>query len=102
MNNNINNEFDNKMSQIIYYQLALENYEDLTGNHLNYLNTTHKKLGELRKNKNIWEEKKKIQIANDILEEFKNAVNKVGKNNFTFFNDIVIEYTGPNLLSKIN
>ena len=44
MNNNINNEFDNKMSQILYYQLALENYEDLTGNHLNYLNTTHKKL----------------------------------------------------------
>lgn len=30
MNSNIKNEFDNKMSQILYYQLALENYEDLT------------------------------------------------------------------------
>ena len=79
MNNNIKKEFDNKMSQILYYQLALENYEDLTGNHLNYLNTTHKKLGELRKNKNIWEEKKKIQTANDILEEFEMLLTKLVK-----------------------
>lgn len=61
MNNNIKNEFDNKMSQILYYQLALENYEDLTGNHLNYLNTTHKNLESLEKTKTFGRKKRKYK-----------------------------------------
>ena len=52
MNNNINNEFDNKMSQILYYQLALENYEDYTHNFSKSLHNTWDKLSYLRKNVN--------------------------------------------------
>ena len=88
------------MSQILDYQLALENYEDLRGEDLDYLIPTHKRLGELRQNRKIWDDEKKIKEATKILQVFQDTVEKLGKENFTFYEGGSVAYTGPFLTSR--
>lgn len=66
------------------------------GNKLDYLSSTQNKLRELRKNINVWNESKKDEQINQILTEFKAAIKKTGKENYTYYEDNSIEYTGPN------
>ncbi len=88
------------MSQILDYQLALENYEDLRGEDLDYLIPTHKRLGELRRSRKIWNDEKKIKEATEILQVFQDTVEKLGKENFTFYEDGSVAYTGPFLTAR--
>ena len=46
--------FQELMKQNLRYQLALESYTDDTNQEIRFLNATWKKLGILRRNKNIW------------------------------------------------
>ena len=88
------------MSHILDYQLALENYEDLRGEDLDCLDSTFEKLHELRQNRKIWDDEKKIKEATEILQVFQDTVEKLGKENFTFYEDGSVAYTGPFLTSR--
>lgn len=94
------NEFEQKMSKILYFDLALENYEDLTGNRLEELDENFEKLKLLRQNRNFWSEDVRLREANNILDNFNKIIEDIGTNNFTFYDNGAVEYTGPNLVSK--
>ena len=80
------------MKQILRYQLALEDYELDTGNELDLLMTTWRKLDIFRKKKKNWSLEKQIQEAEIIQEDFKKVVNEIGKEHFVFYDDGDINY----------
>lgn len=80
------------MKQILRYQLALEDYELDTGNELDLLMTTWRKLDIFRKTRKNWSLEKQIQEAEIIQEDFKKVVNEIGKEHFVFYDDGDINY----------
>ena len=80
------------MKQILRYQLALEDYELDTGNELDLLMTTWRKLDIFRKTRKNWSLEKQIQEAEIIQEDFKKVVNEIGKEHFVFYEDGDINY----------
>lgn len=80
------------MKQILRYQLALEDYELDTGNELDLLMTTWRKLDIFRKTRKNWSLEKQIQEAKIIQEDFQQVVNEIGKEHFTFYDDGDINY----------
>lgn len=78
--------------QNLRYQLALESYVDNTGDEIPLLIETWKKQGELRKNKNEWSNDRQLVEAKIIQDNFQKIVEKIGKENFIFYDDGDINY----------
>lgn len=78
--------------QNLRYQLALESYVDNTGDEIPLLIETWKKQGELRKNKNEWSNDRQLVEAKIIQDNFQKIVERIGKENFIFYDDGDINY----------
>lgn len=85
-------EFEKNMSKILYMQLAFEDYCDNTGNEPELYIKINEKTKQLREQKNQLDENTKIKISLDILEQYEDLLNIVGKEKFIFYKDGSIEY----------
>lgn len=80
------------MAESFRYQMALENYLDNTGKDEELINEVWEKQAKVREAKFHEPEDKLVEMAKELLEEFKKVVEKVGKENFTFYEDGDLEY----------
>ena len=85
-------EFEKNMSKILYLQLAFEDYCDSIGNEPKSYIQINEKTKQLREQKNQLDENTKIKISLDILEQYEDLLNTVGKEKFIFYKDGSIEY----------
>ena len=77
---------------ILYLQLAFEDYCDSIGNEPELYIQINEKTKQLREQKNQLDENTKIKISLDILEQYEDLLNTVGKEKFIFYKDGSIEY----------
>lgn len=85
-------QLENNKRQLLRLQLALESYEDDTGEDLQLLKETNlelKKFREIQQNISIEDQ---INITNKIIEKYNEIINIIGKDKFIFYDDGDINY----------
>ena len=86
-------ELNKNMREIYYLDLALQGYELHTGVALTELIETINNLNYLRTKRDELDNEKKLELTKIILKGQNNAVDIIGKDKFSFYDDGVIEYT---------
>ena len=100
MGEKIKEEFEKNMSRILYLQLAFEDYCDHSGNEPELYVQINEKTQQLREKKDQIDEKEKIKISLDILKQYEDLLNIVGKEKFIFYEDKSVEYKWDDNLLK--
>ena len=85
-------ELNKNMREIYYLDLALQGYELHTGVALTELIETINNLNYLRTKRDELDNEKKLELTKIILKGQNNAVDIIGKDKFSFYDDGVIEY----------
>lgn len=95
-------EFNNNMADILDIQLALENYQDNTGEKIPLLNETFLELKNLRQTKNDLSEGDLVKLSNEILMKLNKVLDVAGREKFIFYEDGGIGYKWDNSLLRRN
>lgn len=85
-------QLENNLRQLLRLQLALESYEDDTGEKLQLLNETNLELKNFRKNKENISSEEQINITEKIIEKYNQIIDIIGKDKFVFYDDGDINY----------
>ena len=75
-----------------YASLALENYEDNTGTNNKIIEDAWDLLSQYRKTKDSLSITERIEFAKKISEKLDLAINEIGREEFIFYDDGVINY----------
>ena len=86
------NDFEANMSKIFYLDLAFESYEDDIHTSIPFLNKICNDINYLRKNKELLKDNEKLKMSQNILSDFNQLLDMVGREKFYFYDDGVIEY----------
>ena len=78
--------------KILKGSLAIESYEDFTGNSLDLSDRVFKELSEYRKNKPNMTEEELLKASYELVEKFNILFDKIGKEKFIFYDDGDVEY----------
>ena len=87
-------QLENNKRQLLRLQLALESYEDDTGEKLQSLNETNLELKNFRGTKQNLSSEEQINITDKIIEKYNQIIDIIGKDKFVFYEDGDINYIG--------
>lgn len=85
-------QLENNKRQLLRLQLALESYEDDTGEKLQSLNETNLELKNFRGTKQNLSSEEQINITDKIIEKYNQIIDIIGKDKFVFYDDGDINY----------
>ena len=85
-------QLENNKRQLLRLQLALESYEDDTGENLQLLNETNLELKRFREIKENISREEQINITDKIIEKYNQIINMIGIDKFVFYDDGDINY----------
>lgn len=85
-------ELENNKRQLLRLQLALENYEDDTGENLQLLIEANLELKKYRETKQNLSREEQINITEKIIEKYNQIIDIIGKDKFVFYDDGDINY----------
>lgn len=83
---------ENNLRQLLRLQLALESYEDDTGEKLQLLSETNLELKKFRETKQNLSREEQINITEKIIEKYNQIIDIIGKDKFVFYADGDINY----------
>ena len=86
------NEFDQNMCEVLEIQLALESYQDNTGNHIELIDEAFFEIANLRKIKLELTESEKFKKSQELLVKLHRVLDQIGKEKFVFYDDGDIGY----------
>lgn len=86
------NEFKSVSGLILEHKLALENYEDFTGNRVDSFHKLEAKWREIKENLSQYTENENVAKAQEILKENQATIKAVGSEHFLFYADGSVEY----------
>ena len=92
--------FNKNMSKILDIQLALESYQDNTGENTELVNEAFDKISILRANKNTFSTEELIKKSNELLLFLNEVLDVIGRKKFIFYNDGGIGYEWNKSLLK--
>lgn len=85
-------KLENNKRQLLRLQLALESYEDDTGENLQLLKETNLELKKFRETQENISNEEQINITDKIIEKYNQIINMIGKDKFIFYDDGDINY----------
>lgn len=85
-------KLENNLRQLLRLQLALESYEDDTGEKLQLLSQTNLELKNFRETKQNLSSEEQINITDKIIEKYNRIIDIIGKDKFVFYDDGDINY----------
>lgn len=83
---------ENNLRQLLRLQLALESYEDDTGENPQLLKEANLELKKFRETKQNLSSEEQINITEKIIEKYNQIIDIIGKDKFVFYNDGDINY----------
>jgi hypothetical protein len=93
-------EFDNNMSKVLDIQLALENYQDNTGENTDLINKAFSEISILRKSENELSEEERLNSSKNLLIKLNKLLDEIGREKFIFYDDGDIDYIWKHINSK--
>lgn len=88
-------KFKRNSNRNLNYSLALESYADYSGNNEVYKDIAFTKLKEFRKNKQVMSENELLQVSEELIVLFDGLVERIGKENFTIYEDGNVNFNWP-------
>ena len=85
-------EFNENMSKVLDIQLALENYQDNTGQNTNLINEAFGAIATLRQKKTEMVEEERLMASIELLNKLNNVLDVIGREKFIFYEDGGIGY----------
>ena len=85
-------QLENNKRQLLRLQLALESYEDDTGENLQLLKEANLELKKFRETKQNLSGEEQINITEKIIEKYNQIIDIIGKDKFVFYDDGDINY----------
>ena len=83
---------ENNLRRLLRLQLALENYEDDTGENQQLLKEANLELKKFRETKQNLSSEEQINITDKIIEKYNQIIDIIGKDKFVFYDDGDINY----------
>ena len=85
-------KFQNNVRLYMSRSMAIENYEDCTGDNSIDDDEAFKLLYQYRKEKDTMSEQELLNTTSLIIQKFNDLLNKIGKDKFTFYDDGDVNY----------
>ena len=85
-------EYKANSCKILNSSLAIESYQDFTGDKGAEISHAYKKLGQYYKKKSVMTEEELLRTSYELVEKFNLLFDKIGRENFIFYDDGDVSY----------